>query len=114
MNNTILKIETSYRQLTSELTALSWIARGNVYRRFLTRKVDGKNKKCGPYYLLTRKQAGKTITHALNEEQFHLYSQAIENHKKADAIFKKLRKLTVTFIQLSTPKLPSRQRKQQA
>lgn len=105
-------IRNQYQRFAQDLADIGWIASGNTFRRFLIRKIGGRDKKCGPYFSLTRKQDGKTITHALNESQFKLYSQAIANHRKADRILKKMRKLTVKFIQLSTPKLPSRNRSQ--
>ena len=111
MIQTNLKIiHSRYRRLADQLAGLSWIARGNAYRRFLVRKIDGKDKKCGPYYILTRKQNGRTITHALNELQFKLYTKAIAQQKKTDQILKQMRKFTVKYIRLSTPKLPSRKR----
>ena len=110
MKTTPRTIEAEYQQLTRQLANLSWIANGNTFRRFLVRKIAGKNKKCGPYFILTRKQGGRTVTHALNQPQFKLYSQAIANHRLTDKILKQLRKLTVHYIQLSTPNLPSRKR----
>ncbi len=103
-------IQARYQQLTRQLAQLSWIARGNALRRFLVRKIGGKDKKWGPYFILTRKQDGSTITHALNQPQFELYSKAISQHKQADRILKQMRKLTVKYIQQSTPILPSRKR----
>ena len=110
MKTTPKSIQSKYRQLTQQLADLSWIARGNTFRRFLIRKVGGKNKKCGPYFILTRKQNGRTVTHALNQPQFKRFSQAIINHKGADKILKQMRKLTTKYIRLTTPKLPSRKR----
>jgi cell division protein YceG involved in septum cleavage len=110
MKTNLKSIQRQYRQLASKLAQLSWIARGNTFRRFLVRRVGGKDTRCGPYYLLTRKQDARTITHALNQPQFNLYSQAIREHHLADQILKKMRKLTVQFIQASTPPVPSRKR----
>ena len=110
MKTTPETIQVQYLQLARQLADLSWIANGNAFRHFLIRKVDGKNKKCGPYFILTRKQDGHTVTHALNQPQFKLYSKAIANHRLAEKILKQLRKLTVKYIKLSTPKLPSRKR----
>jgi len=108
MKTTSKSIQTRYRQLTQQLADLSWIAKGNTFQRFLVRKVGGKDKKCGPYFILTRKQAGRTVTNALNQPQFQLFSQAITNHRGADKILKQMRKLTTKYIQLTTPNLPSR------
>lgn len=110
MKTTAKQIKAQYQQLTRQLADIGWIANGNTFRRFLIRKIGGRDKKCGPYFILTRKQEGRTVTHALNQPQFQLYSQAIANHRQADQILRKMRKLTVQFIQLSTPKLPSRNR----
>lgn len=110
MKTTMKKIRSQYRELTRQLGRLGWIARGNLFRRFLVRKVGGKDKKYGPYYLLTRSQEGHTVTHALNRPQFQLYSQAIANHHRANQTLKQMRKLTVQYIQCVTPKLPSRKR----
>ena len=110
MKTTSQNLKYQYQQLTRQLADTAWIAKGNAFRRFLIRKIDGKNKKCGPYFILTRKQNGQTVTHALNQPQFHLYSKAIAHHRQIDAILKKMRKLSVQYIQSTTPKIPTRNR----
>lgn len=101
---------TRYRQLQRQLARIGWIASGNAFRRYFTVHRNGKTRRCGPYYSLTRKQGGQTITHALTVEQYDFFSRAIANHRILDAILKKMRKLTVRFIYTTTTSVPRRKR----
>jgi len=103
-------LQTRYRRLQRQVSRIGWIATGSAFRRYFTICSNGKTKRCGPYYSLTRKQGGQTITHALTHEQYDFFSRAITNHRTMDAILKEMRKLTVRFIYTATQSVSRRKR----
>lgn len=99
-----------YQQLQKRLSQIGWIARGSALARHYTLRVAGRAKRCGPYYSLTWKEAGKTRTRALSAEQYRLFRHAIANHKALDKILRSMRSLSLRFINRSTQGVLKRNR----
>jgi cyclopropane fatty-acyl-phospholipid synthase-like methyltransferase len=75
-----------YQQLRRQLGRINWISQGYVQDRG-----PGAG---GPCYQWTRKIKGKTISVALSKEQYEWLRQAIANWREAQAILKKMQRLS--------------------
>jgi hypothetical protein len=64
-----------YERLRQSLAATGYISQGSVLDRSTLRPARHG-------YQWTRKAAGKTVTVALNREQFEAWDQAIKNHRR--------------------------------
>lgn len=103
-------LQAQYDQLKIQLQQIGWIARGSAYPRHFKIEVEGKPKKCGPYYCLTWKEDGKTQTKSLSADQYKFYSKAIANQRKLEKILFKMRRLAIKFVDQTTEGVPSRVR----
>ena len=91
-----------------------YILQGSVVRRHLTRTDRVGKKRYGPYYLWTRKVAGKTVTLALSKEQAALIGEAIDRNRILDTQLASIRALSEKIIRAITPGVPMRNRRKQA
>jgi hypothetical protein len=57
-----------------------------------------KKDEHGPYYIITRKHRGKTITKSLTPQQAKLYRKALQNMKKLNLLLEKWKLLSLKFI----------------
>jgi hypothetical protein len=76
-----------YDRLRRRLAALGYISQGSVLDRSTLRPPRHG-------YQWTRKVAGKTITLALNREQFEALGQAIQNHRQLGRTLGKMETLS--------------------
>ena len=90
------RLELRHRALLSELADTGLVLRGSIARR-MTR--CGQSTCCckaspprlhGPYYLWTRKEAGKTVTAQLTPEQAALFQDWSRNMRRLDRIVRAL------------------------
>lgn len=65
--------------------SLPLICQGTVVERWIKRKEKSGWKNYGPYYVWTRKIAGKTFARHLDKEQYKTLQKAIEENKKIEA-----------------------------
>ncbi len=88
-----------YDQLRRSLAAIGYISQGSVLDRSTLR-----SPRYG--YQWTRKVGGKTITVALNREQFEALGQAIQNHRHLRRTVGKMETLSrrVLFAKLQNPR----------
>jgi len=93
----------AYAKLLARLAHSDWFCDGTVVCRTLRRKVAGKWVDKGPYYLWTTKREGKTICHALSQNQYHVAKQAIEANRQVLAILTKLQSMTLETILKKVP-----------
>jgi hypothetical protein len=80
-------LQRQYQRLCSSLTTTGYISQGSVLDRATLRPPRSG-------YQWTRKLAGKTITVALNSEQFHSLRQAIKNRRGLQKTIAKMEKLS--------------------
>jgi hypothetical protein len=104
------KLPSQYRHLQKTLSKTGLIAPGNVFPRYYTIKVAGKNKRCGPYYCWTTKQNQKTVTLALSSDQYRILKKAISDQKKLQATLKRMHKFTLNHVLYSTKGVDKRKR----
>jgi len=85
-----------YRALTQQLNSLGWISQGSVQDR--THRQRG-----GAGYQWTRKVAGKTVTVALTQEQYHRMKAAITNQRRLRKIISQMEKESRRAIFAAAP-----------
>ncbi|OGF62157.1 MAG: hypothetical protein A2Y62_20185 [Candidatus Fischerbacteria bacterium RBG_13_37_8] len=61
-------------------------------------KTSIKNHAHGPYYILTRKYKGKTITKSLNPQQAKLFKKALKNMKILNQLLEEWKLASFTYI----------------
>ena len=85
-----------------------WFCHGIVVCRPLRRKVRGQWVEKGPYYPWTGKRAGKTISHALSQEQYEAAKAAIEANRQVMEILAELQAQTPQTILRKVPGVQKR------
>ena len=98
----------AYEKLLARLAHSGWFCDGTVVSRTLRRKVAGKWVDRGPYYLWTAKRSGKTVCHALSQNQYHAAKQAIKTNRQVREILEKLQTMTLETILKKVPGVPKR------
>jgi hypothetical protein len=98
----------AYEKLLARLARSGWFCDGSVIVRTLRRKVAGRWVKKGPYYLWTAKRKGKTVCHALSQNQYHAAKQAIVTHRRVRDILEQLQKMTLETILTKVPGVTKR------
>jgi hypothetical protein len=58
----------------------------------------------GPYYILTRKYKGKTITKSLSPHQVQLFKKALKNMKMLNRLLEQWKNASILYIHQSKPK----------
>ena len=90
------RLEERHRARRAELADIGLVLRGSIARRLV--RCGQPTCRCkadppmlhGPYYLWTRKVAGKTVTAQLNPEQAALCQGWSRNMRKVDRIMRQL------------------------
>jgi hypothetical protein len=104
--NQIKRYERRYRELARQLAEIGYIASGSLASRY-TR--CGKStcacaaeppKLHGPYWHLTAKVEGKTVNRRLDEQEASLYTEWIDNDRKARALLSEMREITAAAAAL--------------
>jgi uncharacterized protein DUF6788 len=95
------RYERRYRELARQLAEIGFIASGSLAARY-TRCgrpscacAGDPPKLHGPYWHLTGKVAGRTVNRRLDDREASLYTEWIENDRKARALLAEMRKITV-------------------
>ena len=85
-------LEQQRQGLLRQLSDLRELRRGSLTEQFLTVKhVDGSKVRCGPYPLLTRKQAQKTVSMRLTDPALvPLYRQQIQAMRQFERLVDQL------------------------
>ena len=91
-----------------------YILQGSVVRRYLRHTTAGGEKTYGPYYIWTRKQAGKSVTMALSKEQADLIRSAIRRQRALEQRLTRMRSLSERIIRTITTGVPTRNRAKSA
>ena len=96
LGSSLERLELRHRALLSELADIGLVLRGSIARRMT--RCGQPRCRCkasppqlhGPYYLWTRKVAGKTVTAQLSPEQAALCQAWSHNMRKLDRIVREL------------------------
>lgn len=95
-----------YDELAAQIADIGYIASGTILSRHT--KCGTKACRChadpprlhGPYWQLTKKQAGKTITRHLNNHEMALYQEWIDNDRELQRVITELRKTAAKATKL--------------
>jgi hypothetical protein len=98
----------AYQAMRSPLEGLGWICQGTVVCRPLRRRIKGKWVEKGPYYLWTGKSEGKTICHALSQQQYEAAQKAIDANRRAVKALAQLQAMTLKEILNKVPGVKKR------
>ncbi len=93
----LARYEKRHIELAKQIADIGFIAPGSIVKRFM--KCGTPTCRCradppllhGPYYQLTTKVNGKTVTRQLPAREAKLYKSWIVNGRKIDATIKKMR-----------------------
>jgi hypothetical protein len=93
----------NYTHLLERLAQAGWICHGTVLARPLRRRHQGRWIQSGPYYLWTCKVKGKTVCHALSQDQFQQLKRAIQNNRQVMSLLAQMQNLTLKTILKKVP-----------
>jgi hypothetical protein len=96
------------QRLLNQIPACAWLCAGTVVARPLFRRVGGRRRRHGPYYLWTCKVQGQTQCVALSRAQYQLLAQAIRNQRRVQRILERLHALTLKTILNKVPGVTKR------
>lgn len=97
----ISEIDKKYKALINQLSCIGYVIKGSI--GIVRYKCGQKNcicfkdkaKRHGPYFILTSKDKGRTVSKRLSEKQVKICKKYIENNKKLKIIIEKMRKLSI-------------------
>ena len=85
-----------YQAAKARLSEVGFICEGSLSRIYTCCR--NPNCRCadparrhGPYWQLTCKQAGKTVTRRLSEEEAHLYAEWIDNRRRLESVIQEMK-----------------------
>ena len=88
-----------YDALKAQLTEVGFICEGSLARLYTSCgnpncRCTDPNRRHGPYYQLTWKEAGKTVTRRLSADEAELYQEWIANRRRLEALIKQMQGLS--------------------
>ena len=91
-----------YQRLAKQLEVLPLLAQGSVF------KIEPPDNapRASTRYMWTRKVKAKTVTKALNKEQYEQLKAAIEANRKVEAALQRMREISQQFIVPARAKEP--------
>jgi hypothetical protein len=99
LNRRLERVRRDYEQLKQHLVEVGFICEGSLTELYTS--CGNPNCRCthpeqrhGPYWQLTWKQAGKTVTRRLSAQEADLYRQWITNRRQLAAIVEQMRDLS--------------------
>ena len=99
LDRRLQRLSRDYQQLKAQLAEVGFICEGSVSELYTS--CGNPNCRCadpaqrhGPYWQLTWKHAGKTVTRRLSAEEAQLYRQWIANRRQLAAIIEQMQGLS--------------------
>jgi hypothetical protein len=93
------RVRRDYEQLKGKLAEVGFICEGSLAELYTS--CGNPNCRCrnpeqrhGPYWQLTWKQTGKTVTRRLSAEEAELYRQWIANRRQLNAVIEQMQLLS--------------------
>jgi hypothetical protein len=104
MNVNKKECQKKYKELIKQIGEVGFIIKGSIgtvyykcgYKNCICNKDNSKRH--GPYYVLTKKEKGKTISKKLSKKQVEVCKTYIENNKKLKAIIDQMRNLSSKLL----------------
>jgi len=99
------KLIKKYAELQKQFVQICYVCNGSIMS--LYRKCGKHNCGCtdnpqvrhGPYFIWTRKEKGKTVTHSLSKKQAERCLEYIKNFKKMASVIEEMKKITTQIIE---------------
>jgi hypothetical protein len=95
------RVRRDYEQLKQQLAEVGFICEGSLSELYTS--CGNPNCRCadpaqrhGPYWQLTWKQAGKTVTRRLSAEEAEIYRQWIANRRQLGVVIEQMQSLSRT------------------
>ena len=106
MSDPLLPLRERYRKLADEVREIGFVAVGTLLSGMTTCGRRGCHCHAdpptlhGPYYRLTRKVAGKTVTRQLSPEQAELYTEWLANDRRLRRIVAEMEQVSAEAIEI--------------
>lgn len=97
--------ERDYERIKRKILNVGFICEGSLVERWMPcgkpncRCADDPEQRHGPYWQLSWKEGGKTVSRRLSPEHAALYREWIANRRRLDALVKQLHEVAATARQ---------------
>jgi hypothetical protein len=94
-----------YERLKGGVLKLGPVVQGSILARTLARqdpRAPGGTRRLGPYYQWTRKIGGHTVNVNLSPAQAKVFSRAIAQQRRLEAILEAMRELSLKMLEATT------------
>lgn len=106
MFDPLVSLRLRYRQVADQVREIGFVAVGSLVSRMMVCGTPGC--RChqsppqlhGPYFQLTRKVAGKTLTRRLTAEQAELYKEWLDNNRRLRRIVAEMEQVSSEAIEI--------------
>lgn len=94
------RYEQQYSLLKKRIESLGYVLQGSINERWMLCGKPGcgcrtdPDRRHGPYYQLSWKEGGKTVSVYLNEEQVRLCNEWIANNRELENIISRMRNIS--------------------
>lgn len=95
--NTLEQIQQQREALVNQMLQITSACAGSINEQYLPKRKEGKptGEKVGPYFVLTAKRKGRTVSKRLKgDKALHQTQVAIDNHHKLRRLMKEFEELT--------------------
>ena len=106
MPDPLVSLHARYRQLADQVREIGFVAVGSLVSRMMVCGTPTCHCHAdppqlhGPYFQLTRKVAGKTITRRLTSEQAELYTEWLANDRRLRRIVADMEQVSAEAIEI--------------
>ena len=102
--NTLEQIQQQRVEFVNQMLQITSACAGSISEQYLSARKNGKptSEKVGPYYVLTAKKHGRTVSKRLKGEHTLEQTQlAIDNHNKLRCLMKEFEELTLKMGEIT-------------
>jgi len=94
--DTVQELERRRNEVMKQMLAIRSMRRGTVNEQYLKVRHKGQSEpgRCGPYYVLSRKQAGRTISQRLPAAQVEQARNDVAAYRRFVALCQEFERLT--------------------
>ena len=93
--NTVKEIEARREEILGELRMFRSLERGTINAHYVpVKRRNGKMVKKGPYYVMSRRESGKTVGYHLSEKDLSRARRDVEAHHRFRTLCQEYEELT--------------------